>query len=142
MKIGELAALTGTAVETIRYYEREGLMPAAPRTDSNYRLYGVAHTERLAFIRQCRSLDMPLDAVRVLLRLRDRPDADCHTADGLLDAHIDHVTTRLRELKRLKTTLQTLRAACHQAGNTASCGILSGLARPPRSPHGSRRVRR
>ncbi len=69
MKIGELATLARTPVETIRYYEREGLLPAAPRSDGNYRIYGREHAERLAFIRHCRTLDMTLDEIRVLRQL-------------------------------------------------------------------------
>ena len=71
MKIGELATATQTPVDTIRYYEREGLLPAAPRSSGNYRLYRTEHVERLGFIRHCRSLDMTLREIRVLLRFKD-----------------------------------------------------------------------
>ena len=101
MKIGELAARADTQVETIRYYEREGLLPAAPRTDGNYRIYGDEHLERLAFIRHCRSLDMTLDEIRVLLRFKDDPEADCGDVDALLDEHIGHVAARIRNLRQL-----------------------------------------
>jgi DNA-binding transcriptional MerR regulator len=67
MRIGELAQTSGTPIETIRFYEREGLLPAAARTEGNYRIYTPQHADRLGFIRQCRSLDMTLDEVRVLL---------------------------------------------------------------------------
>ena len=70
MRIGPLAEATGTPVETIRFYEREGLIPPARRTENNYRLYTAAHAERLAFIRHYRNLDMTLDEIRSLLRLR------------------------------------------------------------------------
>lgn len=73
MKIGELAKLTDCQVETIRYYEKEGLLPPPARSDGNYRLYTQAHTERLVFIRNCRSLDMTLEEIRSLLGLRDSP---------------------------------------------------------------------
>jgi DNA-binding transcriptional MerR regulator len=73
MKIGELARLVGTNVETIRYYERDGLLPEISRTEGNFRIYGEAHAERLSFIRNCRSLDMTLDEIRVLLRFKDSP---------------------------------------------------------------------
>ena len=66
MRIGDLAEATGTPVETIRFYEREGLIAPPRRSDNNYRMYQPAHAERLAFIRQCRSLDMALDEVRAL----------------------------------------------------------------------------
>ena len=77
MKIGELAQKTGMQVETVRYYEKEGLLPRIGRTDSNYRVYSDAHVERLLFIRHCRSLDMTLDEIRILLHFKDIPDESC-----------------------------------------------------------------
>jgi DNA-binding transcriptional MerR regulator len=68
MKIGELSTASSTPIETIRYYEREGLLPAPGRTDGNFRVYEAAHLGRLQFIRYCRGLDMSLDEVRVLLQ--------------------------------------------------------------------------
>jgi Cd(II)/Pb(II)-responsive transcriptional regulator len=133
MKIGELALATQTRVETIRYYEREGLLPQAPRSEGNYRVYGPGHVERLAFVRHCRSLDMTLDEIRVLLRFKDQPQADCGEVNALLDEHIGHVSVRIRELKRLEKQLLALREQCGQTANGASCGILKELtdsARP------------
>ena len=128
MRIGALADTTGTAVETIRYYEREGLLPAAVRSDNNYRLYTRAHAERLAFIRQCRNLDMTLHEIRGLLRFKDAPQQDCGEVDALLDAHIEHVATRIGELRTLQKDLKLLRARCGaQAQKPDQCGILSGL---------------
>lgn len=83
MKIGDLAKLTQTQVETIRYYEREGLLPEPDRTEGNYRIYGAAHADRLAFIRHCRNLDMTLDEIRQLLRLKDDPASDCGDVNTL-----------------------------------------------------------
>ena len=128
MKIGELAAAAQTQVETIRYYEREGLMPVAPRSGGNYRLYGPAHVERLAFVRHCRSLDMTLDEIRVLLRFKDEPHAQCADVNALLDEHIGHVATRIRELRQLETQLKALRKQCAGSQDSAHCGILKGLA--------------
>lgn len=127
MKIGELASATQTQTETIRYYEREGLLPAAPRTDSNYRRYGPEHVERLSLIRRCRSLDMSLDEVRELLRIRDDPDAGCGEVNDLLDEHIEHVSARIKELKALRVELQTLRERCIAPQSAKACGILEGL---------------
>lgn len=126
MRIGALADATGTPVETIRFYEREGLLPVAARTDNNYRLYGPAHAERLAFIRHCRNLDMTLDEVRALLRFKDAPQQDCGEVDALLDQHIGHVACRIRELRALEKELKSLRARCG-APDGSGCGILSGL---------------
>src|SRR5690554_1052875 len=109
IRIGELAKTTETTVETIRFYEKEGLLPAAARSQGNYRLYGDEHVERLRFIRHCRTLDMALDEVRTLLEYRDRPTDDCGDVNGMLDAHIEAVEVRMKELAQLKRHLQTLR---------------------------------
>lgn len=129
MKIGELSRTASTPVETIRYYEREGLLPAAPRTAGNYRVYGDDQVERLAFVRHCRSLDMTLDEIRVLLRFRDAPAEDCAAVNQLLDEHMGHVEARIRELRGLQKQLRGLREQCQQATKAGDCGILSGLAR-------------
>jgi len=128
LKIGELAARTDCPVETIRYYEREALLPAPTRSQGNYRLYGDTHVERLQFIRHCRSLDMTLDEVRSLLQFRDAPEENCGEVNALLDKHIGHVAQRIAELKKLQVQLKSLRAQCDTAQATRDCGILQGLA--------------
>lgn len=127
MRIGELARASGTAVETIRFYEREGLLPEPARTQGNYRTYTPGHAERLAFIRQCRNLDMTLDEVRVLLRFKDQPQADCREVNELLDEHIGHVALRIRELRTLEEQLRELRSRCASPHPAAECGILQGI---------------
>lgn len=127
MKIGELALATQTQVETIRYYEREGLLPQAPRSEGNYRIYGTEHVERLAFVRHCRSLDMTLDEIRKLLSFKDAPQAECGEVNALIDEHIGHVAMRIGELKRLERQLKALREQCGRAVDVANCGILNEL---------------
>ncbi len=127
MKIGTLAEATGTPVETIRFYEREGLLPPPARADNNYRVYLPAHVERLAFIRQCRNLDMALDEIRALITLRESPAQDCGEINALLDEHIGHVAHRIRELRALEKDLKALRARCAAPHPLAECGILNGL---------------
>ena len=128
MKIGELAHHTGTQVETIRYYEREGLLPETARTDGNYRIYGTTHADRLRFIRNCRSLDMTLDEIRLLLRFKDSPAENCGGVNELLDEHIGHVASRIRELRQLERHLKGLRVLCQEAQDAGHCGILNELA--------------
>ncbi len=134
MKIGELAAHSDTPVETIRYYEREGLLPPPARTESNYRSYEAGHLARLQFIRYCRSLDMSLEEVRVLLRFKDAPHENCAEVDAVIDDHIGHVSRRIRELRVLEKELRSLRARCGEAREALECGILQGLSKasPPR----------
>ncbi|WP_029001436.1 Cd(II)/Pb(II)-responsive transcriptional regulator [Azohydromonas australica] len=132
MKISELASATGTPVETIRYYEREGLLAAPERADNNYRVYGPAHVERLAFVRHCRNLDMTLDEIRVLLRYKDAPQAHCGEVNALLDEHIGHVAQRIRELRSLEKALKELRRQCGQSQPARDCGILQELSQSAR----------
>ena len=128
MKIGELARATQTQVETIRFYEREGLLAQTARTDGNYRIYGQAHAERLAFIRHCRGLDMTLDEIRTLLRFKDAPTDNCGEVNTLLDEHIGHVAQRIRELRALERQLKGLRDQCSVAQDVSQCGILKELS--------------
>ena len=128
MKIGELSTASVTHIETIRYYEREGLLPPPARTQGNLRIYESQHLERLQFIRYCRSLDMSLDEVRVLLRFKDDPAAECGDVNALLDEHIGHVSKRIKELRSLEKQLKGLRLCCGAERTADTCGILAGLA--------------
>ena len=128
MKIGELARLAGANVDTIRYYEREGLLPVPARSEGNYRIYGEAHVQRLFFIRRCRSLDMTPDEIRVLLHFKESPQENCADVNRLLDRHIGHVAQRMQELQELERQLKDLRERCGEARDAAHCGILDGLS--------------
>lgn len=128
IKIGELAKRTGVTVETIRYYEKEQLLPEPSRSSGNYRLYNEAHTERLQFILHCRTLDMSLNEVRILLQYWDEPDKQCGNVNSLLDEHIRTVEIRINELEQLKKQLTALRQKCISEALAKSCGILNTLA--------------
>lgn len=130
MRIGELAKATGTQVETIRYYERQGLLPEVERSEGNYRIYDESDAARLSFIRRCRSLDMTLDEIRLLLRFRDAPAENCAGVNALLDEHIGHVASRIRELRQLERQLKALREQCEDVRQTSHCGILNALDEP------------
>ena len=128
MKIGELAKKSGIQIETIRYYEKEGLLPAPDRNSSNYRIYSHIHEERLMFIKRCRSLDMSLEEIKVLLDFRDAPETNCTRVNTLIDEHIGHVTQRMEELRLLETQLRELRNQCADTGVGDSCGIIHALS--------------
>lgn len=130
MRIGELAKQADCPVETIRYYEKAGLLAAPRRSGANYRDYSPAHLERLAFIRRCRSLDMSLPEIRSLLEAIGRPGADCAPVNALLDQHIGHVAARIAELMQLKQELDAIRTHCAGLQPTGSCGIVQTLLRP------------
>ena len=128
MKIGELAQVAQTTVETVRYYEKEGLLPATARTAGNFRVYGPAHLERLRFIRNCRALDMSHEEIHTLLDLADEPAEGCGAVNAVFDLHMAHVDERIRELIHLKEQLTVLRQRCQTEQAVDACGILRGLA--------------
>lgn len=134
MKIGELSKATATPIETIRFYERESLLLEPERTEGNYRVYGEAHAQRLAFVRHCRALDMTLDEIRVLLRFQDAPQANCRNVNELLEEHIGHVAERIRDLRMLEKQLKQLRQQCRNEASGSSCGILKGLRQSAKKP--------
>ncbi|RJF98335.1 Cd(II)/Pb(II)-responsive transcriptional regulator [Noviherbaspirillum saxi] len=127
MKIGELAKRTDCEVETIRYYEREGLLPTPPRSEGNYRQYGEQDAERLLFIRHCRSLGMSLDDIRTLQHFQAKPELACDDINAMLDRHLQQTALQIASLQRLQKQLQTLRNACHTHMSAKQCGILQNL---------------
>ncbi len=142
MKIGELSSASGTTIESIRFYEREGLIAEPGRTEGNYRVYGQEHLQRLLFIRRCRALDMALDEIRVLLRFKDAPSENCAQVNELLDEHLGHVTNRLKELRVLERQLRELRSQCQSIESGADCGILKQLDNDGAGPRVSVAVKR
>ena len=127
MKIGQLSKQTGVDSATIRYYEREGLLSAPARTPVGYRRYGPDAIERLKFIRHCRLLDMPLADVRRLLRLSGERGSPCGEVNGLIDAQLERVRAKRRELEILERQLSGLRARCRTRRRVADCGIVGEL---------------
>ena len=127
MQIKALSAATGVDAETIRYYERQGLLPAPPRQANGYRTYGPPQLERLSFIRHCRALDMPLADVRQLLVALDAPGPDCGDVNALIDQHLARVRARLASLRALEKQLRSLRTACSGQPGQQGCGILAEL---------------
>lgn len=130
-RIGDLAQAMSVPVETIRYYEREGLLPPPARSQSNYRLYDHAQRQHLEFVLHCRALDMTHDDIRRLLSLREAPERECAEVNALLDEHIGHVTARIRSLRALQSELKAIRSRCGNPRATKDCAILQELAAPP-----------
>ncbi len=136
-RIGELAHALSVPVETIRYYEREGLLPRPARSQGNYRLYDDAQRRQLTFVLHCRALDMTQAEIRRLLDLRGSPEQGCDEVNQLLDAHIGHVRARMRSLRALQAELTAIRSRCTSPRATKDCAILQNLADPRvRPPQG------
>jgi DNA-binding transcriptional MerR regulator len=125
--IGDLARQTGTKVETIRWYERDGTMPPPARTEGGHRAYTQAHMDRLAFIRHARELGFALDDVRALLRLSDDPDRPCAEADAIARQHLGAVRSRIARLQTLEAELARMVDACGH-GKVGECRVIEVLA--------------
>lgn len=127
LSIGALAAQTGVKIPTIRYYESIGLLPAAPRTESNRRTYDDAAARRLRFIRHARELGFEVDAIRQLLTLADDPGQPCHQADVLARAHLADIDSKIRRLQALQAEVRQMVEQCAQ-GQVRTCHVIEVLA--------------
>jgi len=127
MRIGELSAATGVDVETIRYYEREGLLAAPTRQANGYRAYGTGQLERLSFIRHCRALEISLADIRRLLEFAAQPATECSGIDRLIDDQLLKVRARLESMRALERQLTELRKRCDAHHAVGECGILHEL---------------
>ena len=128
MRIGQLAQLVGVETQTIRFYERQGLLPPPDRQENGYRIYNEKHGERLAFIRRCRILDLSLAEIHELQRYQDDPHQSCAVVNALLDDHISHVRSQIAALQALEKQLVSLRASCNDDREVAACGVLAGIS--------------
>ena len=125
MRRGELAANTGCNLETIRYYEKIGLLPAPPRSDNGYRQYCGEHERRLRFIMRGRGLGFSLDDIRSLLGMEDGAPT-CGDVQELTHHHLDAVRLKIADLKRLERTLSRIAKQC-EGGETPKCPIIDAL---------------
>lgn len=127
LRIGDLARATNTKVETIRYYEQIGLLPAPSRTGGNFRAYAPEHLARLSFIRRARDLGFTLDEVRELLSLSDQKRRSCEAVDAIARQHLADVDRKIADLKALRTELDSIINRC-SCGTIAECRIIEALA--------------
>ena len=129
MKIGKLAKSTGYPVQTIRYYEKEGLVRSTARSEGNFRLYDQDAIERLLFIKHCRNLDLSLSDIRQLLVLMDSPETRCNEVNQMIGQHLEEVEQRLVDLHALRDQLQSLQQSCATDRTVEQCGILKNLSK-------------
>jgi MerR family mercuric resistance operon transcriptional regulator len=127
MKIGQVAKDAGVGVETIRFYEREGLLEEPPRRPSGYRQYPSEAVVRISFIRAAKELGFSLAEIRELLALRVEPDARCADVKERATHKIVDIEQKIRTLQRMKRVLKKLTAACDEGRPTSECPILAAL---------------
>ncbi|MDE2449122.1 MAG: helix-turn-helix domain-containing protein [Gammaproteobacteria bacterium] len=128
--IGTLAALSGIKIETIRYYERIGVMPRPPRSAAGYRRYTEEHLKRLIFIRRGRELAFSLEALRDLLRLVDGHAYTCAEGRALALEHIDEIRSKIADLTRLEHAMSEIAARC-SGEPVPDCALVDALFSAP-----------
>jgi Cd(II)/Pb(II)-responsive transcriptional regulator len=128
MRIGELARLGHCDVETVRFYEREGLLEEPARETNGYRTYAHTHVAQLNFIRHCRSLGIGLADIRTLRRFQVDPSQPCDEVNQLIDCQIERIHEQIESMRVLEQQLRTLRDTCHAHDSSSSeCGIMRNL---------------
>lgn len=130
LTIGQLAAQSGVKLETIRYYERVGLMPAPARTSGGHRAYQPEHRARLGFIRRARELGFGLDAIRALIALAEPGQASCAQVKAIATDHLHEIRAKIADLTRLAAVLDTAVQQCG-AGDRPICPVISTLGGAP-----------
>ncbi len=127
---GRLALATGCNPETIRFYEREGLLPAPPRSAAGHRIYDQEAVRRLAFVLRCRDLGFDLGEVRDLLSMIERGALTCGEVRAIATRHLANVRSKLGRLQRMEATLASVVARC-KGGRAPDCPIIDALAGDP-----------
>lgn len=127
LPIGKLAAFSGVNLETIRYYERIGLMPSPDRTDGGHRMYDDSHMRRLSFIRRGRELGFNIETIRALLGLAEPGHRSCDEVRTLAAAHLQQVRAKLEDLTRLEAILAQTVSRCEGRAPAPSCPVLEML---------------
>ena len=127
LTIGQVAKQAGVGIETVRFYERQGLLDEPPRRASGYRQYAQEAVTRIQFIKRSQELGFSLKEITELLSLRVDPETTCGEVKQRAEAKIADIDTKLRDLQRMKEALTTLVAACSGSGPTSQCPILDAL---------------
>ncbi|HLF39694.1 MAG TPA: heavy metal-responsive transcriptional regulator [Burkholderiales bacterium] len=127
LTIGKVARSAGLAIDTVRFYEREGLLDKPARTASGYRHYTIDAVARLRFIRQAKDLGFSLSEIKELLALRVAPGKSCADVKARAEAKIADVEQRIAQLNRMKRALTKLATACSGRGPTSTCPILEAM---------------
>lgn len=127
MTIGEMAKNAGVGVETVRFYEREGLLPEPPRRSSGYRQYSPEALRRLQFIRRTKELGFSLEEIRDLMELRVDPHTSCGEVKRRAEDKITDIERKMAELGRMKKALGRLASSCSGRGPTSTCPILDAM---------------
>ena len=135
LTIGQIARRAGIGIETIRFYERKGLIEEPPRKESGYRQYNEDAVTRLAFIQQAKTLGFSLNEIHELLSLRKSPGVTSREIKQLAEAKLADIENKIRMLRRMQRTLKKLVEKCPGHGPTSDCPILDALDHSTKHDH-------
>jgi len=124
--IGKLSKKTGVNIETVRYYEKIGLIPKPYRSEGGNRLYNTEQIKRLAFIKRCRELGFPLETIREFLRLVDEKSFTCAEIAGISQHHLEDIRAKIRDLKKIESHIKDMLSQCNK-NNTPDCAFIDIL---------------
>jgi DNA-binding transcriptional MerR regulator len=136
LKIGEVAARSGVSIDTLRYYERLGLLPKPVRTSSGYRLYEARMVDRLAFIKRAQSFGFRLDEIKQMLHLETADPQTCSRVLEMIEHKLEVINHQYEEIKRLRRELSAYKTECERAlANRQCCPVIEDFVQPPHRPH-------
>ena len=124
--IGKLSKKTGVNIETVRYYEKIGLIPKPYRSEGGNRLYNMEQVKRLAFIKRCRELGFPLDTIREFLKLADEKNFTCAEIADISQHHLQDIRAKIRDLKKIESHMKDMLSQCNK-NNTPDCAFIEIL---------------
>ncbi len=124
--IGKLSEKTGVNIETVRYYEKIGLIPKPYRSEGGNRLYNMEQVKRLAFIKRCRELGFPLDTVRAFLKLVDEQNYSCAEIADISQHHLEDIQAKIRDLRKIETHMKDMLSQCKK-DKTPECAFIDIL---------------
>jgi MerR family mercuric resistance operon transcriptional regulator len=124
--IGKLSEKTGVNIETVRYYEKIGLIPKPYRSEGGNRLYNMEQAKRLAFIKRCRELGFPLDTIREFLKLVDEKNLTCAEIADISQHHLEDIRAKIRDLKKIESHMKDMLSQCNK-DKTPDCAFIEIL---------------
>ena len=129
LTIGKVSTQTGCNIETIRFYEREGILPKPQRTSGGHRIYNRTQIERIVFIRRCRELGFSMDEIRQLLSVVDQNNISCERVKEIAQHHLEDIALRIEDLRKMEYTLSELARQC-SGMDVPDCPIIDALQKP------------
>lgn len=125
--ISDIAKLTNTTIDAVRFYEKKGLLKPVYKAENQYRYYDQSSLARLRFIKNCRNLDLSITEIIQLLSEIEQPNKNCESVDRLIEKHLEDISVKIKELKNFQKDLKDIRSSCKETDQISSCTIIKNL---------------